>query len=293
MGPTGSGKSGLAESLAAETGARLVNADAFQVYRGLDIGTNKPADRQRYALLDIKEPEEDFGVGEWVRLALAELAAAWEARRNVVVVGGTGLYVRALMEEYSDLRPPPDPRLRRELENRERDEGLDSLRQELLGLEPRTAVDLANPTRVRRALERALGPKPADPVQLPPFRRVKLALDPDAAALDELLRSRVASMLGDGWVEEVAVLLDRGISPSAPAMRAIGYQCVVKILGGSILRDEAETEIFLATRQYAKRQRTWLRSEPALIRLSPRAPLTSPNAETLAEALGHLLSEEK
>src|SRR5689334_19868989 len=125
MGPTGAGKSAVAERLAEEFDARLVSADAFQVYRGLDIGTNKPEYGSKCALIDVVDPTEEFGLGQWVGLAQQELERCWELARNAIVVGGTGLYVRALFEEFADLRPPPDPDLRRLLEDREQREGLD------------------------------------------------------------------------------------------------------------------------------------------------------------------------
>ncbi len=103
MGPTASGKTSLAEALADKFDACLINGDAFQVYRGMDIGTAKPVNKDRYHLIDIKDPSEDFGVGEYVALAQSVLAEMWESQRNVIVVGGSGLYVRALFEEYSGM----------------------------------------------------------------------------------------------------------------------------------------------------------------------------------------------
>ena len=106
MGPTASGKTHLAESLADRLDALLINADAFQVYRDMDIGTAKPDAKERYRLIDFKNPDEGFGVGEWVRLALNCLSEAWSEKRSVVVVGGTGFYIRALFESYGEMKPP-------------------------------------------------------------------------------------------------------------------------------------------------------------------------------------------
>ena len=131
MGPTASGKTGLAEALADELDATLINADAFQIYRGMDIGTAKPKAKSRYALLDIKNPNEGYGVGEWAQSAQAIVQDAWIAAKSVIVVGGTGLYIRALFEEYDGLHPAPDPVLRSELELREQTEGLPALYAEL------------------------------------------------------------------------------------------------------------------------------------------------------------------
>lgn len=268
MGPTGSGKSHLAEALAARLDAVLVNADAFQVYRGFDIGTNKPEARSRYRLLDILDPTEGFGVGAWINLVLNELQGAFYRNRDVVVVGGTGLYVRALFEEYGDMKEPPSLELRNELMDRERKEGLSALVDELLSLDPDTSIDLQNPARVRRAIERWRTPSIKGSFKTPPFRKTKLAIDPSVEVLDKLLRARVTSLWDKGWPEEVEKLLANGVPLSAPAFRAIGYVSVAGFLSGENSRDKTEEDIFRATRQYAKRQRTWLRSEPNLVRLT-------------------------
>ena len=152
MGPTASGKSDLAEALADRIDARLINADAFQVYRGMDIGTGKPSQKERYLLLDLVSPSEQFGLGEWLRLAVAALEEIFKQGRNAIVVGGTGLYIRALMEEYADVAAAPDPSLRASLMKRP----IEELRQELRSRAPNVfeSTDIANPLRVRRALEK-------------------------------------------------------------------------------------------------------------------------------------------
>lgn len=266
LGPTGSGKSDFAEALADRTGALLLNADAFQVYRGLDIGTNKPAARDRYHLLDLVDPHEPFGVVPWVQAALPMLEQAYQADQSVIVVGGTGFYVRALMDEFADLRAAPDPELRAHLMAREQAEGLDALVAELQATAPdiATQTDLRNPVRVRRALER-LHAAPADPIQLPPFARHKLALLPEAEWLNERLVARTKHLLAAGWIAEVEALLAAGVTETDPGMRAIGYRDVVAFLKGTVTQEELEDQINTATRQYAKRQRTWLRTEKGLV----------------------------
>src|SRR5471030_1762482 len=109
MGPTASGKTEVAEALADQLCAQLVNADAFQIYQGMDVGTAKPLRKADYRLVDIRNPSEGFGVGEFVTLAQEVLSECWEAGKNVVVVGGTGLYMRALFEEYAEMAQAPDP----------------------------------------------------------------------------------------------------------------------------------------------------------------------------------------
>lgn len=266
MGPTGVGKTDLAERLARTLDAQLVNADAFLVYRGFDIGTNKPEQHDQYDLIDIREPEADFGVGEWATLALASIREAFDRGKDAIVVGGTGFYIRALFEEYQDLQPAPDPELRAQLESTLAEQGLAAMIEELRRLDPDSAatVDPQNPMRVRRALERAMSPKQAIAIKLPPAEVFKFAIDRDPEDLDRDLTKRVTRMWDRGWPEEVADILSRGTTMRAPAMRAIGYQSLVHFVEGKRTREETEAEIALATRQYAKRQRTWLRSEPRL-----------------------------
>lgn len=277
MGPTASGKSEVAEALAERYDAQLINADAFQVYRGFDIGTAKPLQRERYRLLDIKDPDEQFGLGEWIALALQELRSLFREHRNAILVGGTGLYIRALMDEYSDIRPRPDPQLRERLGRLD----ADAVYDELLKADPDAAAAVArsNPHRVRRALEKALGPPPME-VSLPPFTKVKIGIDTEPEVLDHRIRQRTEQMLESGWVEEVRELLARGVSTEAAAMAGIGYRTVAELVAGTKTREEAIEQIVLETRQYAKRQRTWLRSEKGLRLISG-----GDNSSLLAEAV--------
>ncbi|MCH7944766.1 MAG: tRNA (adenosine(37)-N6)-dimethylallyltransferase MiaA, partial [Armatimonadetes bacterium] len=294
MGPTGSGKSAVAEEIADRTGAQLVSADAFMVYRGLDVGTNKPADTSRYELIDVVGPEEPFGVGKWVSLASDVLAKTWEEGRSAVVVGGTGLYVRALFEQYDDLKPAPEPNLRAELGRREREEGLEALVQELIERDPgaEQSIDLRNPARVRRALERLADDRPAIKVALPPYVKAKFALNPPKQALEARLEERAAQMFDSGWPEEVAGLLNGGVQRCAPAFRAIGYDCIVDLLDGKLSRDEAVQRVVAKTRQYAKRQRTWLRSEPGAVLIPVGQSIAEHGQRATEEIMSYLISLE-
>jgi tRNA dimethylallyltransferase len=267
MGPTASGKSDLAEALATELEADIVNADAFQVYRGMDIGTAKPSERSRYHLLDIKEPSESFGVGEFVLLAADIMQKAFDAGQNVVVCGGTGFYVRALIEEFTDLEPAPDPNLRAELEDRLANEGLPVLVAELEKRKPELAkkTDLMNPVRVRRALERCLSDAPPIKFTLPSFRKIKVALSPNAEISFSKITQRTQAMIQNGWVREVEMLLDQGYKSGDPGFRAIGYELIESFIRSGGEEQDLKNQIILETTQYAKRQRTWLRSEPNLI----------------------------
>ncbi len=270
MGCTATGKTSLAEALAHELDAQLMNADAFQVYRGMDIGTAKPSDKDRYSLLDLKNPDEAFGVGEWVQLALSELRRIWIQGRSAVIVGGTGLYIRALYEQYRDLQPAPDPALRADIERRESAIGLTALYSELLERSPEaaTGVDPNNPVRVRRALERALSPGEPINVEIPPFRKLKLAIHRSAQEISENIALRTQGMLQNGWSLEVEELRDRGYRPEDPGFRALGYREMWDYLEHKMELQEAIATTIAATQQYAKRQRTWLRSEPGLVMLA-------------------------
>ncbi len=266
MGPTASGKTALAEELADRLDAVLINADAFQVYRHMHIGTAKPVDRSRYELLDLIEPSESFGLGDWLRRAQGVLNLAFEAGRSAVVVGGTGLYVRGLMEAYAGIWPAPDPELRAELERRQATEGLAALFEDLSRRAPDVAAktDAANPARVRRALERVLGGGAPAFVELPAFRKLKLALDLELPKLYLRIGHRFDHMVQNGWLAEVEELDRKGFGPTDPGFRALGYRELWGHLKGEMSFEEAKERAVLATRRYGKRQRTWLRTEPRL-----------------------------
>ena len=267
MGPTASGKTELAEALASQLNAQLVNADAFQVYRGMDIGTAKPRDKASYQLIDIRNPDEGFGVGEYVGVAQKVLEQCWEDQRNVVVVGGSGLYVRALFEEYAEMGQLPPPEVREALNARP----LEDLAQELMKLAPEVAnvVDLRNRVRVQRSLERIYSPKPSVSVQLPPFDKRKFAIVRNSEDTNERIEQRTRQMFEAGWPEEVKKLCSAGFSITNPGFRALGYEAIWRAINGEALLDEAMATTIADTRKYAKRQRTWLRSEPNLVELEP------------------------
>lgn len=266
MGPTASGKTALAEALASELDAQLINADAFQIYRGLDIGTAKPSEKDLYRLIDIRDPVEPFGVGEFVALASEVLRELHPQGRSAIVVGGTGLYIRALTQGYTEMRPLPDPALRSELMRREAVHGLPSLYSELARVDPEVAarIDSQNPARVRRALEKALDPHPPIKIELPNFRQRKIAICPNIENCNARIDLRIRLMVQNGWVDEARRLVGEGIPGDAPGLRAIGYRGLMDHVRGVLSLEAAMEGISLETRQYAKRQRTWLRSEPNL-----------------------------
>lgn len=288
MGPTGSGKSTLAEALAELLDAQLINADAFQVYRGFDIGTNKSPSRDCYALIDIKSPDESYGVGEFVLDATEVLQECWERGRSAIVVGGTGLYVRALFEEYQDLLPSPTPELRAELSQL----SLTELLSQLDKKEPGHHVDRANRSRVQRALEKLLSPQTPIAFELPPFPRIKLGLDVEPEILNPVLELRTSQLLSSGWIEEVQTLLTNGVSEESAAFRAIGYSEISRYLGDVFDFEELVVQIQTQTRQYAKRQRAWMRSEPHLTLLK-RDIFVPPTVSEVESILNRINEEER
>ncbi len=274
MGQTASGKTGLAEAIAERLGAVLINADAFQAYRGMDIGTAKPTKKERYRLIDIKRPDEPYGVGEFCLKAADELKKIFAEGRSAVVVGGTGQYVRALFEEYKDLMPDPDPEVRAHLTQRLEAEGLAVLAEELKVQAPEIAekIDLQNPARVTRALERFQEQRPPLSFDVPYLKRIRLTTTIEKTELEDRIARRVAGMMHNGWVEEVRRLNVEGFGPGDPGFRAIGYRTVAALIDGDLATEEAERAIVQETMAYAKRQRTWLRSEPGLQMAVPSTP---------------------
>ncbi|HEX2251826.1 MAG TPA: tRNA (adenosine(37)-N6)-dimethylallyltransferase MiaA [Thermoanaerobaculia bacterium] len=302
VGPTAVGKSALALRLARTVGAEIVNADALQVYRGLDIGTAKPTPAERRAvphhLVDILEPAERFSAGEFARRARASIAEIRGRGRLPLVVGGSGFYVRALVEGLSPL-PPADAVLREALRRRAAEEGSAALHAELARLDPEAAARLppADAQRVVRALEvvlasgvplsRWIARQPAGQTPLP---AVKIGLTLPRSILYDHIGARVARMLERGWIGEVERLLARGVDPAAPAFQAIGYRQIVRALAtaghpGAAL-DEAGLDeavfdsIVQATRRFAKRQMTWFRGEPEVRWFDPRR-LSEDDSEVL------------
>jgi tRNA dimethylallyltransferase len=274
VGATATGKSALAMELAERLRGEIVNADALQVYRGFDIGTAKPslADRERvpHHLIDILEPDETYSAGEFARRAREAIAEIEGREKLPIVVGGSGLYQRALFAGISPI-PPGDPQVRRELRDRLAAEGLGPLREKLARLDPPTAARLpaGDTQRVLRALEVALvtGRPLSSWIAEQPFGTqgiagIRIGLTLPRTILYDEIAGRVARMIEAGWREEVAGLLRRGLSPDLSAFQAIGYRQLVHHLEGGGSLEQAAAEIVKETRRFAKRQETWFRKEP-------------------------------
>ncbi|HKI85698.1 MAG TPA: tRNA (adenosine(37)-N6)-dimethylallyltransferase MiaA [Thermoanaerobaculia bacterium] len=272
-GPTASGKSRLAMRLARELGGEIVNADALQVYRGFDIGTAKPtgADRDavRHHLIDILDPAERYSAGEFARRARHAIGEIEQRAHLPLVVGGSGLYVRALFDGIARLPEVPEA-VRNDLAARLEREGLPALRRELERVDPATAARLAPRDRQRtlRALEVLLATgrplsvwlrEDQDAGERP--SSVRIGLTAPRAILYDRVAVRVHRMVESGWMEEVRTLLDSGLDPSLPAFQAIGYRELARVVAGQWSLDRALEATISATRKFVKRQLTWFRAE--------------------------------
>jgi tRNA dimethylallyltransferase len=271
-GPTGAGKTDLAVELAERLGAEIVSADSQAVYRYFDLGTAKPEPEQLarvpHHLVSIVEPAEAFSAARWAGLADAAIADITSRGRKVVVVGGTGLYIRALLHGLTDT--PPHPEVRRALEDDARQVGPAAMHRRLAEIDPDAAARLApdDVLRVVRALEihATTGSRPSALRAAHAFEPARYAarihfLDPDREALDARITARTRRMFQRGLVAETERLVARGFRDTAP-MRSVGYRQALEVLDGALDAGEAERQTFLETRRYAKRQRTWFRREP-------------------------------
>ena len=268
VGPTASGKTALGIALAREFGGEIVSADSRQIYRGMDIGTAKPTAAERRAiphhLIDIKDPDEDYTVADYQRDAIAAINSII-ARGNVpLLVGGTGLYVRAVLENLDIPKTVANPELRAQIEKEIADVGLEAVFKKLVALDPEAAyvVDPKNPRRVVRALEVAIAtgvPFTAQRAKHAPlFDTLVLGLNPAPEILRERIDRRVDAMMRDGLVHEVSTLIKKyGQAPTA--FDAIGYREIVAHLDGALSLEDATTVIKMDTWHYAKRQMTWFK----------------------------------
>jgi len=275
VGPTAVGKSALAFELATRLDAEIVNADALQIYRGLDIGTAKPSAEERrrvpHHLLDVVDPEERYSAGRFAREAGDVLRDLERRRRRGLIVGGSGLYLRALLDGLA-LLPEPDPEVRADLAARFEAGGLGPLRALLEELDPVTARRLppGDAQRTLRALEvsiatgRRFSDWLAQPRPTPQWSTWRIGLTLPRRLLYDRIEERVQRMVDSGWLDEVRRLLASGVSSSAPGFQAIGYSDWIRHLEGEIDFETAVRRIRVATRRYAKRQETWFRRDPEI-----------------------------
>lgn len=279
MGPTASGKTDLAVELVERLPCDIVSVDSAMVYRGMDIGTAKPdaavLTRAPHRLIDILDPAESYSAARFRVDALREMAAITAAGRIPLLVGGTGLYFRALRRGLSDL-PAADPVVRARLEAEAARWGWETLHQRLQRVDPRAAARIHpnDPQRLQRALEvYELTGRPLSELQQGgsdalPYRVLALVLAPERELLHRRIQERFHRMLEQGLIGEVEGLFRRGdLGPDKPSIRCVGYRQVWSYLAGEVDYPTMVRQGITATRQLAKRQFTWLRSEPDAHRL--------------------------
>jgi tRNA dimethylallyltransferase len=285
-GPTGTGKSDWAARLAESLPLEIVSVDSALVYRGLDIGTAKPSrelrERIAHHLIDICDPAESYSAGEFVSGAMACIADIQARHRVPLLVGGTMLYLRALFRGLANL-PRASAALRESIDRRAANEGWASLHGELARLDPEAAARIHrnDPQRIQRALEvcyatgrpiSQLQKATESPLAGTPLRQWAL-VPADRAALHARLGQRFEAMMRAGLLDEVAMLRARGdLTPDHPSIRAVGYRQLWAHLEGECTLEAAVARAAAATRQLAKRQLTWLRSEEGIEHIEPTAP---------------------
>jgi tRNA dimethylallyltransferase len=288
-GATASGKTELAIALAQRFNAEIISADSRQIYRGMSIGTAAPTAEERAAvphhLIEIIDPQERYSAAQFAEDAIERIKKIQARGKHAIVAGGTGFYVRALSGAVA-LSPPPDPDIRRRLSLEGRIHDAAFLHEWLTTRQPDRAAAIAPEDRYRtlRALEVSLtqnAPQRAARFLLRediPF--LKVFIDVDDAILEQRIAARVDAMLAAGLLEEA-----ERVGPHAVAASAVGYLQALAYLHGWATFDELRNSLIRATRQYAKRQRTWFRSEPEVTWLRSRDARS--NIETLArEKLG-------
>ncbi len=293
VGATAAGKTGLSLDLAGRLDGEVVNTDAMQVYRGMDVGTAKlPAAARRgipHHLLDLLEVTEPLTVAEfqgWARAAVAEIR---DRGRTPVLVGGSALYTRAVLDRFEF--PGTEPVVRRALEADLAELGPQALHRRLAEVDPEAAARILpdNGRRIVRALEvvritgRPFSASLPEPVYADP-RSVQVGVDIDRPTLDARIEQRVREMFEAGFVEEVRRLRDRGLDRGRTARTAIGYREVTAYLDGELTLDRTVEQTTTATRRFARRQDSWFRKDPRVVWVPWDAPDRVERAVAAVEA---------
>lgn len=278
VGPTGVGKTALSLALARRlpVPCEIISADSRQIYRGMDIGTAKPTSEERrqvpHHLLDLAAPDEVITLAQYQALCYRTVDAVLERGHLPLLVGGTGLYVRAVVEGWTVPRVPPDPAFRQALERVAAEQGPEALFRRLQEVDPEAAarVDPRNVRRVIRALEvyKATG-KPFSVYQRrdpPPYCVLMLGLTMPREDLYARVDARIDHMLQAGLVDEVRELLEAGYAPDLPAMTGLGYREIALYLRGEVTREEAIALLRRNTRRFIRHQCNWFRLDDPRIR---------------------------
>jgi tRNA dimethylallyltransferase len=277
VGPTAAGKSAMALVLAERFDGEIISCDSMQVYRGFDIGTDKPGPQERrvipHHLIDIRDGREQFTAADFAILASRTIGEITARGRLPIVAGGTGLYVKALLD---GLFPGPgrDESIRAGLDEEARRDGLDVLYARLEAVDPTYAAKIGRRDRIRivRALEvRAVtGTALSEHFRrtagfVPGYRTIRIGLERERGDLCRRIEERTARMFARGLVDEVRGLLASGLDDSAPPFKALGYRHALAVLRGGMTAEEAASRTAVETRRYAKRQMTWFRREKRIM----------------------------
>ena len=277
-GPTATGKTALGVEAALALNGEVVSADSMQVYRGMDIGTAKPSKAEMrgvpHHMLDVADPREDYSAAKYAEQAAACVDEIRKRGRLPIVVGGTGLYIDGLLRGTEYAAAPDDPAIRSDLEAEYDRIGGEAFREKLRAVDPERAEKLApgDKKRLVRAMEvymltgETITSHDERSQMAPPrYTALKLALDfRDRERLYDRIDRRAAGMFDDGLAEEVQTLLDSGVPLGGTAMQAIGYKETAAYLRGEMTREEAVELVQRRSRQYAKRQLTWLRRDDSI-----------------------------
>jgi tRNA dimethylallyltransferase len=274
VGATASGKTGLSLDLAERLGGDVVNTDAMQLYRGMDVGTAKlPAGERRgiaHHLLDLLDVTQLSTVAEFQALARETIGRLRAQGRTPVLVGGSALYTRAVVDRFEF--PGTDPELRTHLEAELERIGPEALHARLAEVDPAAAsrILVENGRRTVRALEVVELTGRSFTASLPVLEyadpsTIQIGVDIDRATLDARIEQRVATMFAAGFVEEVERLLEQGLLEGRTASMAIGYREVAAAIGGELTLDEARERTVIATRRFARRQDAWFRKDPRIV----------------------------
>ncbi len=278
VGATGTGKSDLALDLAEALDGEIVNTDSMQFYRGMDIGTAKLSEEERrgvpHHLLDFLAVRDEASVADFQTLARAAVAEIRARGKRPVLVGGSGLYVRAALDVIEF--PPTDPAVRQALEKEAERDGISALAERLRSVDPVSADRLSDDRRVIRALEvyeitgRPFASYMPQREYCEPTRQIGLRIP--RPLLHERLEARVRRMMDQGLVEEVRALIPQGLKEARTASRAIGYRQALGVIEGELTEAEAIDSTVTATRQFARRQETWFSADPRVEWFDPAEP---------------------
>lgn len=281
IGPTASGKSDLALNLAVELGGDIVNVDAMQQYRGMDIGTAKVPVHERRGIthhqIDVLDVTETATVARYQQAAREDIERLLAQGRTPVVVGGSMMYIQALLDDWNF--PATDPAVRRRHEDELERIGTRAMHDRLAQVDPEAARQILDTDgrRIVRALEVVeLTGRPfaasAPTIGDPRWDTTVIALDRDTAELDERIERRTSAMFGSGFVDEVETLLAAGLRDGVTAARAIGYAQVMAAIDGEYDVARAQELTFIGTRRYVRRQRSWFRRDPRIHWLDASSP---------------------